>query len=58
MQLDKRNFPDSATFIEKKRVKNRLWQKVHFANCGEKVQKVQSAFMWRKKLVNFCGEKI
>jgi hypothetical protein len=34
MQLTKTIFPDSASFIEKKRVENRLWRKVNF--CGEK----------------------
>ena len=34
MQLTKTFFPNSAIFIEKKWVENRLWEKVHF--CGEK----------------------
>ncbi len=36
MQLTQTSFPDSATFIEKKRVENRLWRK--------------SKFLWRKKI--------
>ncbi len=36
MQLTKTIFPDSAIFIEKKRVENRLWRK--------------SEFLWRKKI--------
>ncbi len=30
MKLTKTIFPDSAIFIEKKRVENRLWQKSEF----------------------------
>ncbi len=36
MQLTKTIFPDSTTFIEKKRVENRWWRKNAF--CGEKVK--------------------
>jgi hypothetical protein len=36
MQLTKTIFPNSAIFIEKKRVENRLWRK--------------SEFFWRKKI--------
>jgi hypothetical protein len=36
MQLTKTSFLDSATFLEKKRVENRLWRKSAF--CGEKVK--------------------
>jgi hypothetical protein len=35
MQLTKTTFLDSATFIEKKRIENRMWRKSAF--CGEKV---------------------
>ncbi len=38
MQLTKTIFPDSAIFIEKKRVENRLWRK--------------SEFLWRKKNIS------
>ncbi len=34
MHLSETIFPDSAIFIEKKRVENRLWRKSEF--CGEK----------------------
>ena len=39
MQLTKTIFPDSAIFIEKKRVENRLWRK--------------SEFSWRKKNMSY-----
>ena len=35
MQLTKTFFPNSAIFIEKKWVENRLWEKVHFCGGGE-----------------------
>ncbi len=38
MQLTKTIFPDSAIFIDKKRVENRLWRK--------------SGFLWRKKNIS------
>ncbi len=41
MQLTKTIFLDSVSFIEKKRVENRLWRKS--ALCGD--------FVWRKKII-------
>jgi hypothetical protein len=40
MQLNMTIFPDSASFIEKKRVENRLWRK--------------SEFLWREKNISSC----
>ena len=44
MQLTKTIFLDSAAFIEKKRVENRLWRKSAF--CSEKVKNAGDFFLF------------